>query len=157
MAKIRERKTQNTKRKPSLAVGQTGTKISTSRALALFCADLIKEKKGLDIVILNVKKQLQITDYFVICSARNRKQSQAIAQHINSALRKNPCSGQGYEQGSWIVLDLVEVIVHIFLEPLRRHYDLEFLWSNVPRVRALNGAKDATPPSPKLSSRRRRH
>ncbi|MFH1231379.1 MAG: ribosome silencing factor [Planctomycetota bacterium] len=112
------------------------------RTFALDCADLIEEKKGFDIAILNVSKLLQITDYFIICSGKNRKQNQAIADNLynNSKFYKygyNPgfSSIQGYQEGLWILVDLGRVIVHIFSEPLRKYYDLEFLWASAPRVK----------------------
>ncbi|MEW6026466.1 MAG: ribosome silencing factor [Planctomycetota bacterium] len=120
-------------------------KSDSGRALALLCADLIKAKRGTDISILNVSKDLQITDYFVICTGKNKKQNQAIAytfQDNHSKLAKYGCSKpsynsmQGFEEGQWIVVDLGAVVVHIFSEQLRQYYDLEFLWSSAPRVRA---------------------
>ncbi|MBI5779301.1 MAG: ribosome silencing factor [Planctomycetes bacterium] len=116
----------------------------SARDLALFCADLIEAKRGFDVTILNVSKDLQITDYFVICSGRNKKQNQAIAYTFldnYSKLAKYGCSKpsynsmQGFEEGQWIVVDLGAVVVHIFSEQLRQYYDLEFLWSSAPKVK----------------------
>jgi ribosome-associated protein len=113
-----------------------------SRSFALDCAKIIEEKKGFDISILNVSKLLQITDYFIICSGKNKKQNQAIADNLynNPKLYQygyNPgfSSIQGYQEGLWILVDLGHVIVHVFSEPLRKYYDLEFLWASAPRVK----------------------
>jgi len=115
-----------------------------ARALALLCADMIQSKRGFDITILNVSKDLQITDYFVICSGHNKKQNQAIAYNFlenQSKLARYGCSKpgysalHGYDEGQWIVVDLGAVVVHIFSEPLRKYYDLEFLWSFAPKVK----------------------
>jgi ribosome-associated protein len=113
-----------------------------SRALALACAKLIEEKRGADIVILDVSKLLQITDYFIICTGQNKKQNQAIADNLSnnsklSAYGHKPefSSIQGYEEGLWVLVDLGRVVAHIFVEPLRRHYDLEFLWAAAPKIR----------------------
>jgi ribosome-associated protein len=117
-------------------------KDKSSRSFALDCANLIEEKKGFDITILNVSKLLQITDYFIICSGKNKKQNQAIANNLynNSKFYQygyNPgfSAVQGYQEGLWILVDLGRVIVHVFSEPLRKYYDLEFLWASAPRVR----------------------
>lgn len=113
-----------------------------SRSFALACAKLIEEKRGVAITILNVAKRIQITDYFIICTGKNKKQNQAIADNLfnNKGLYKfgyNPSfsSIQGYEEGLWVLVDLGRVVVHIFVEPLRKHYDLEFLWAAAPRVK----------------------
>jgi len=113
-----------------------------SRALALVCADLIEEKRGADVVILNVAKFIQIADYFIICTGKNKKQNQAIADNIfnNSKLYKvgynaSFTSIQGYEEGLWVLVDLGRVVVHIFIEQLRKHYDLEFLWAAAPKIK----------------------
>ena len=124
-------------------VGKVGGD-ANARALALLCADMIESKRGFDITILNVSKELQITDYFVICSGRNNKQNQAIAYTFlenYSKLAPYGCSKpnynslHGFKEGQWIVVDLGAVVVHIFTEPLRKYYDLEFLWSFVPKVK----------------------
>ena len=116
----------------------------TARDLALFCADMIEAKRGFDVTILNVSKDLQITDYFVICSGRSNKQNQAIAYTFldnYSKLARYGCSKpsynsmQGFREGQWIVVDLGAVVVHIFSEQLRQYYDLEFLWSAAPKVK----------------------
>lgn len=116
----------------------------SARSLALFCADLLKSKRAHDISIINVSKQIQITDYFVICSGSNKKQNQALAYNFidNAAkLAQFGCSKpgysslQGYDEGQWIVVDLGAVVVHIFAEQLRKYYDLDFLWASAPKVR----------------------
>jgi len=121
---------------------RTHPDVKSGRDFALLCADLIEEKRGFDIAILNVSKVLQITDYFIICSGKNKKQNQAIADNLynNSNFYQyayNPefSSVQGYQEGLWILVDLGRVIVHIFAEPLRKYYDLEFLWASAPRVK----------------------
>jgi len=124
-------------------VGQVGGD-AKGRALALFCADLIEAKRGFDITIINVSKDLQITDYFVICSGKNSKQNQAIAYNFLESYSKlasygcskpNYNSMHGYKEGQWIVVDLGAVVVHVFTEPLRKYYDLDFLWSFAPKVK----------------------
>lgn len=114
--------------------------VKDSRQLALACARWADQNKAEDIIILNLKKLTFITDYFVICSGRNKKQNQAVADELIAQEKKgspglNLLSTEGYHEGSWIVLDLGDVIVHILHESLRKFYDLEFIWSEAPRVR----------------------
>ncbi|MFH1226496.1 MAG: ribosome silencing factor [Planctomycetota bacterium] len=110
--------------------------LDDTRTFAVRCARLASAKKADDISVLNMAKtSLGITDYFVICSGNNKKQNQAIADTLLSKLKSQILGVEGYEQGNWIVVDLNSVVVHIFHESLRRFYDLEFLWSDVPRVR----------------------
>lgn len=109
---------------------------NNSRAFALSCARHALDKKARDIAILNMAKtSLGVTDYFVICSGTNRRQNQAIADELTARMKKQVIGTEGYAQGNWIVVDLNNVVVHIFHESLRKFYDLEFLWSDVPRVR----------------------
>ena len=110
--------------------------VDNTRTFAIGCARLASAKKADDISVLNmIKTSLGITDYFVICSGNNKKQNQAIADQFLSNLKGLILGIEGYEQGNWIVVDLGSVVVHIFHESLRKFYDLEFLWSDVPRVR----------------------
>lgn len=76
-------------------------------------------------------------DYFVICSARNNKQSQAIADAVEEALEANGYDVrhvEGYREGKWILVDAGEVITHIFVEQDRQYYDLENLWCDAQRI-----------------------
>ncbi|MFA5773679.1 MAG: ribosome silencing factor [Candidatus Paceibacterota bacterium] len=110
--------------------------VDNTRTFAVKCARLASTKKADDISVLNMAKtSLGVTDYFVICSGNNKKQNQAIADEFMMSLKGRILGIEGYEQGNWIVVDLNSVVVHIFHESLRKFYDLEFLWSDVPRVR----------------------
>ncbi len=95
------------------------------------------EKKAQEIVILDVRDQLQIADFFVIGSGSNKKQVQAVADHIDRAMKDKGVSRlgiEGYAAGWWICLDYGGVVVHIFREATRRYYDLEFLWADARRL-----------------------
>ena len=79
-----------------------------------------------------------LTDYFVITNGTNPRQVQAISDEISLALKeqKAPCLGvEGYEEARWVLLDYVDVVVHIFDGPTREFYDLEHLWADARRVR----------------------
>ena len=107
-------------------------------ANAIWLAQLAQKKKAKDVVILNVGKTLFITNYFVIISGKTQKQNQALAQEMKEQAKMRGLKlfgWEGYQEGSWILLDFGSVIVHIFMESLRSFYDLEFLWSEAPRVK----------------------
>ena len=77
---------------------------------------LAKDKKAEDIVAMNVSKITSLSEYFVICSAKNLIQVKAIADNIKDNMQENPWRTEGYENGTWIILDYVDIVVHIFLK-----------------------------------------
>jgi ribosome-associated protein len=105
---------------------------------ALLCAHWALEKKAGGIAILNVGALTPLAEYFLICSGRSVRQTQAIAEHIRTRLKKEwkelPLGMEGESEGSWILLDCDDVIIHVFDEPTREVYRLEKLWSDAPRV-----------------------
>lgn len=99
--------------------------------------DACDDAKGKDIVVLDVSKNFGLADYFVIASGRSDRHSQGIANKIIDELASlgiEPYSLQGMEDGKWVVLDCIEIVVHIFYEPLRERYDLESLWTDAQTV-----------------------
>jgi ribosome-associated protein len=100
----------------------------------------VKESEDLkaeDILILDVKSVTTVADYFVILTGETRRQLRAIANRIVKAVRKAKYRihhVEGYEQGHWILIDLNNVIVHVFDRPTREYYELERLWSDAPVV-----------------------
>jgi ribosome-associated protein len=93
-------------------------------------------KKAEDIVILDVSSTLGITDFFVICSARSRKQVEVVAEACEVVAdrlgyRTKPLDGK---DSGWVVGDFVDVILHVFEEERRTFYDLEELWADAPRI-----------------------
>jgi ribosome-associated protein len=104
-----------------------------SKKLAKYIADLIIQKKGEDIKILDLRKLTPVTDFFVICSASSDVQNKAIADFIVEEAKKlgqKPWHNEGYGNLSWVLLDFVDVVVHIFLSETRRFYNLEGLWGD---------------------------
>ncbi|MGC8829207.1 MAG: ribosome silencing factor [Verrucomicrobiia bacterium] len=110
-----------------------------SKKLALLCGELAENKKAEDIVILDVRKLSNVTDYFVIASATTEPHLRAIADEILEKLWEGhgikPYSIDGERPITWLVIDFIDVIVHIFRSDIRAHYDLEGLWGDAPRVR----------------------
>ncbi len=95
------------------------------------------DKQAFDILVLNLQERSDLTDYFVICSGNSRMQVQAIADSILDRVYESHytlSSVEGYTSGNWIVLDLIDVVVHIFQKDIRIQYDLERLWGDVPVI-----------------------
>ena len=114
-----------------------------SKIKSLLCLKAAIEKKAQDPVLLELKGITSFTDYFLLCSGKSDRQVQAIAQAIEETLRKKgirPLGEEGTREGKWILLDYADVVVHVFLEPVRRFYDLEGLWIEAPRIDLPKGA-----------------
>ena len=102
------------------------------KKLAHKIADLILEKKGEDIIIQDLRRVTSMTDFFVICSADVDIQAKAILDHIKDQLvyqSIKPWHTEG-AQSSWILLDFVDVVVHVFTKESREFYGLERLWGD---------------------------
>ena len=97
--------------------------------------EALSNKKSVLIKVLNVRDLTSIADYFVLCSTRNQKQSQAAADEVEEKMAElgvNATRKEGYREGDWILLDFGDVIVHIFTDEERRHYDFDTLWKEAP-------------------------
>jgi ribosome-associated protein len=104
---------------------------------SLFCAQAALEKKASHIIILELKQLSAVTDYFLICSGRSDRQVQAIAQYIEERMQEkgvHPLGEEGMQQGKWVLMDYDDVVVHIFYDQVRLHYDLEGLWREAPQI-----------------------
>ncbi len=109
----------------------------SAREAALTCVKGALEKKAFDLVLLDVSELTSLADYFLLCSGRSDTQVQAISQAIEEAMShagQKPLAIEGYRHGHWVVQDFGDVVVHIFLEPVREFYDLERLWAKAPRI-----------------------
>ncbi|HUH19867.1 ribosome silencing factor [Albibacterium sp.] len=95
----------------------------------------LQEKKGNEIVRVDLRKlNSSVTDYFVICHAESSTQVRALADSVEKevykALNQDPWHKEGFEQGEWVLLDYVDVVVHIFKTEKRQHYGIEDLWGD---------------------------
>jgi ribosome-associated protein len=111
-------------------------RLSSTLQLAHRIADVATEKLATDIVILDMREVVTYTDYFVICSGRNPRQTQAIAEELRETLKREDRAiarhADGERQGDWILLDYLDVVVHVFTPDARAFYRLESLWGEVP-------------------------
>ena len=95
----------------------------------------ISSKKGGLIKVLDVKDLTSVADYFILSSTRNKKQAQAAADAVEEKMKENNIRclrKEGYREGDWILMDFSDVIVHIFTDDERRHYELDSLWGDAP-------------------------
>lgn len=105
----------------------------TSRRLAHLAGEFALEKKAFDVKILDLRKLSSVCDFFVICSANVEVHAKAIADWIMESLQKrgiNFWHNEGYQACRWILLDYVDVVIHIFLPQVREFYALEKLWGD---------------------------
>ena len=117
----------------------------TSPERALKCAELAFDKKAYTIRALDISRISSIADFLVIISGSSDKQNQAIADNIRSGLKKYGKVNdiEGASEGKWIVMDYGDVLVHIFHDELRRHYDLDGLWNRAPELELPKQIRDA--------------
>jgi ribosome-associated protein len=105
----------------------------TPRRLARLAGELALEKKAFDVRILELGKLSSVCDFFVICSASVEVHAKAIADWITENLRRRQIDywhNEGYQACRWILLDYVDVVIHIFLPEVREFYALEKLWGD---------------------------
>lgn len=115
----------------------------------MLCRELADNRKAEDIVVLDLRKLSNITDYFVICTGTSEPHLRAIVNEIQDKLEEDyhltPRGTEGRHNTAWVVLDYFDVIVHIMRGDVRQLYNLEDLWGDAPRVRAGKAKKRAIP------------
>ncbi len=107
------------------------------REVAIGAARAAAAKQATDVVILDVHEVIVITDFFVIATGSSDRQVKTIVDEVEEALRDHgvkPVRREGETEGRWVLLDYVDVVVHVFAEEERDYYSLERLWSDAPRV-----------------------
>ena len=123
-----------TKRKKRTVQKKSVKKLENNNLKFLhLAASAAEEKKGEDILLLDVSKLTVISDYFMIITAKSTAQIQALANNIKEQLAKNDLkliSKEGFTDSTWVVLDFGNIIVHIMREQERNYYKLERFWSN---------------------------
>nr|WP_218889680.1 ribosome silencing factor [Saccharopolyspora hordei] len=105
--------------------------------MAQVAAQAAADKKATDVVLLDVSEHLVITDCFMIASAPNERQVEAIVDEVEEKLREagtKPVRREGTRQGRWVLLDFVDLVVHVQHDEERSFYQLEKLWKDCPRI-----------------------
>ena len=113
------------------------TASTETKKILQVAADAAREKLGEDLVALDVSEPFALAEIFLIVSAKNERQAQAIAEEIEDALLKQklkPRFREGRETGRWILLDFGDLVVHVMHEQEREFYSLERLWRDCPVV-----------------------
>ena len=108
-----------------------------STDLAVAAARAAADKHATDVVVLDVRTTLVITDFFVIVTADNPRQVKTVIEAIEDALRplgERPVRREGEADAGWSLLDYIDVVVHVFAPEERAYYDLERLWRDAPKV-----------------------
>ncbi len=126
-----------------------------SLKIAVNAAD---DKKAHDMVILDISKIASFADYFLLCTGDSSRQMQAIADEVEKKLKEygiRPSHVEGYQNSEWILLDYVDLVVHIFSKNARVYYDLERLWRDSKKLDAdLYIEKKAPQPVPRRTQKK---
>ena len=117
--------------------GYTANRLD-SLELARRIAALAQEKLAEDVVILDMRSECTFTDYFVIATGRNQRQTAAIWDGVHEKLKQEgrhvPRTVDGVREGTWILADYLDVVLHVFTPEAREYYKLEDLWGDLPAV-----------------------
>jgi ribosome-associated protein len=122
-------------------------------AIVETAAGLASDRKAVNIVVLDlasIPESSPVTDYFVICTGRSDIHVNAICDRVVRGMREHglsPLSSEGVEHGQWALLDYGDVVVHVFQENVRKHYDLEHLWAQARRWTYQEGSDIQEHPS----------
>ena len=98
--------------------------------------------KASEVVVLDLQGLSSFADTFIICSGRSHRQVSAIAEFVEQNLKAKgikPLGIEGLREGHWVLMDYGDIVIHIFLEPIRTFYDLEGLWSDARRIEVAEG------------------
>jgi ribosome-associated protein len=125
---------------------------SDSSAFARTLAQSAIEKLATDVRLVDLREIVSYTDYFVVCTGSNSRQTKAISDHLVDRMRElgyhKPRRRESDLDGTWILLDYVDVVVHVFTPESRQFYRLESLWGQVPQETITDsaaGTANATP------------
>ena len=123
-------------------------------------AAIVDDKKGEQIVAIDVRELVSYTDYLVIATARNERQAKAIADEVHLRLKRErallPARAEGEREARWVLLDYVDCVLHVQVPEMRERYRLERLWGEGPRLEAGAGGSRGVSRSPRRGSVRRR-
>ena len=109
----------------------------TPKETALILAAALDSKKGQDIKVLETGALTTLADYFVLCTATSTTQVKALSDECEKVMKEHgelPHHLEGHRGGAWILLDFSSVVVHLFMDEVRKFYDLERLWKDAAEV-----------------------
>lgn len=112
-------------------------KTEAAQAFAVAAARAAAADHCDDVVVLDLRGISQVCDYFVIATGTSDRQMRAVVDHVEQLARDvndRAFFVSGYDEGTWIVADYVDVVVHVFSDELRAYYDLDSLWGDAPKV-----------------------
>ena len=101
----------------------------------------IFSKKGYDVKILDLRNLTTIADYFIICTGDSDTQVKAIADEVDKRMRDEGVKSwhtEGYRSLNWVLIDFVDIVVHVFKKESREYYNLEKLWGDAPVIKAVD-------------------
>ncbi len=116
----------------------TAVKLTRNSKLFKTIIKAIQEKKGVNIISLDLRKIHEaVTDFFIICEGTNPQQVRAIGEMVEEQVKKNceelPYKHEGYQAMQWVLIDYVNIVVHVMMPESRKFYQLEEMWSDAPR------------------------
>jgi ribosome-associated protein len=130
------------------AAGAAGAaRADAARTFAVEAARLAANTRSHDVVVLDVRDVSPVTDYFVLATGTSARQMRTVVDEIGELGQRGgfaPLSTAGYETDSWILVDCVDVVVHVFSQDARQFYDLDGLWGDAQRVDWQQGMTGAT-------------
>ena len=125
---------------------QTQAASQRSIDVAHAAAQALNDKKGEDILILDVSGLLVVTDVFLLASGTSTRHVRSLMDDAEIALRevdRRPIRREGAEYGEWVLLDYGDVVIHVFEKETRAYYDLERLWADAPRIPFTSGTSES--------------
>lgn len=119
----------------------------TGEQIARRIADLLDDKKGVDIVALDVRGLANFADYFVFATGRSDRQTKSLHDAVREGMKADPemlpVHTEGERERRWILLDYGDVIVHLMIPEVREYYRLEQLWSDAPQLELALSPQEA--------------
>lgn len=119
-----------------------------STDMARLAAGAALDKKALNPLALDLRGISSVSEYFVIVTGTSDRHVQAVAENIIEAFRSigvRTLGEEGFREGKWVLLDYGEIVVHVFLEPVREYYDIERLWIDAPRLDLETTVEETSP------------
>jgi len=125
---------------------QAGEQVRSRRPRAWRAARAALDKKAIDLTMLDVQHVSSVTDYFLVCTGNTGRQAKSIQDGIHEGLKREhglpPRRVEGSAEGGWILMDYLDVVVHVFTPEVREYYRLEQLWGEAP-ARAISAVTAA--------------